>query len=188
VSDEARAGDPSGSPGTRLSAGARRTARSVASSGRWEQTSGHRRCVAALQGLRIERGGAGHANVPRGRLTLQNPPHLPRDSVRKPGPVVDRAGTGEMGKDALGPLRSSTSRGSNEMTWADGFDPRSSCSKEHERFAGRRRRTLRGDPPGARAATERQRYARRRAQGRERPGLLASPPKPADGVNRSVAG
>lgn len=70
----------------------------------------------SCRGLRVERGGTGHANVPKGRLTLQNPPHLPRDSVRKPGPVVDRAGTGEMGKDALGPLRSSTSRGSNEMT------------------------------------------------------------------------
>jgi hypothetical protein len=56
-------------------------------------------------------------------------------------------------------------------------------------FAGRRRETLPlsgGDLPGARAATERQRYAHRRCGGRQRLRMLMGPPKPGRGVNRAL--
>jgi hypothetical protein len=75
--------------------------------------------------------------------------------------------------------------------WADGFDPRFSLSTESIWIRGP---TLRdttacgGAPSGARAVTERQRYARRRSVGRQRPRMLASPPKPALGVNRTLPG
>lgn len=157
--------------------------------GRGEQTRGTpgRRRSSSAQGRGSD--GTGHTDVPKGRLTLQKPSPPTEGFGQK---ARASRGPGRDGRDGGRRSGSGASETFHEAraTWPGltGSTRGPRALRSTARSAGRRRWTSQGDLPGARAATERQRYARRRTRGRERSELLASPPKPAAGVNRAVAG
>jgi hypothetical protein len=142
------------------------------------------------QGRRSRRG-AEHAGSAEGRLTLQNLHRLPR------GIGIVRASRGPgVARQVLGKALWAQSSENVHAVRCKKPGPTGSTRSLHPLrrvggFAGRRRETSPpsgGVLPGARAATECQRYARRRCVGRQHPRMLASPPKPACAVKRALPG